>query len=369
MPSPISVLVIDDSAFMRKMVTEMLSEDPALCVIGQARDGEDALRKLALLRPDVVTLDVEMPIMDGLAALGQIMQRQPTPTIMLSSLTQAGAEMTIRSLELGAVDFVSKPSGSISLDIRAVATELIAKIKAAAGVRAGRLVRDQIAGRVPSRQKASLAEAQSLRPPVTSLRMAERTSEPRILVIGASTGGPRALQTLVPALPTDLRIPIVIVQHMPAGFTRSLARRLNSESPYTIREAEEGDVLQPGVALIAPGGQHLLFDASGKARMTSEPPVHGVRPAVDVTLASLTRSFGASIVAVLLTGMGKDGARGLKAVRDLGGATLAEDESTCVVYGMPKAAVELEAVELLLPLPEIAGAIERLVQDARKITR
>ncbi len=347
MADPISVLIVDDSAFMRKMVTEIVSEDPALCVAGQARDGADALRLLDALRPDVVTLDVEMPVMDGLAALEQIMQRRPTPTIMLSSLTQAGADMTLRCLERGAVDFVGKPSGSISLDIRKIAGELVAKIKAAAGVRKTAL--------------GPVSPARRFAPPSPVLGRGVRGAGPAsLLVIGASTGGPRALQTLVPALPARLNVPVVIVQHMPAGFTASLARRLDDDSAFTVREAADGDRLQPGVALVAPGGRHLQFDGTGVARVSDEPPVHGVRPAVDVTLSSLARLYGDRTVAVLLTGMGKDGARGLKMIRDLGGRTLAEDESTCVVYGMPKAAADLVAVERLLPLPQIAGALEEI---------
>jgi two-component system chemotaxis response regulator CheB len=370
MPSPISVLVVDDSAFMRKMVTEMLSEDPALCVVGQARDGADALRQLARLQPDVVTLDVEMPVMDGLAALEQIMQQRPTPTIMLSSLTQAGADMTLRCLERGAVDFVGKPSGSISLDIRAVAVDLIAKIKAVAGVRTGRLTRRlEGLGTAPLDRAIPPVGPQVVRPSSPSFTAKGHISAPSLLVIGASTGGPRALQTLVPSLPADLGVPVVIIQHMPAGFTTSLARRLNAESQIAVREAADGDTLEVGVALLAPGGRHLQFDAAGKARLTNEPPVHGVRPSIDVTLASLTKTYGARTVAVLLTGMGKDGARGMKAVRDQGGITLAEDESTCVIYGMPKAAVDIGAVEHLLPLPQIADAITQILKEAKKSTR
>jgi two-component system chemotaxis response regulator CheB len=183
-----------------------------------------------------------------------------------------------------------------------------------------------------------------------------------LLFLGASTGGPRALQTLLPALPADLGVPVVVVQHMPPGFTASLAQRLDAASPFSVREAAEGDTLQPGQALVAPGGRHLQFDARGVAHLSDEPPVHGVRPAVDVTLASLVRLYGARMVAVLLTGMGKDGARGLKSVRDLGGETFAEDASTCVVYGMPKAAAEMGGVCHLLPLPQLADAVSQAVR-------
>ena len=357
--SPIRVLVVDDSAFMRKMVSEIVARDPALCVIGQARDGADALAKLAALQPDVVTLDVEMPVLDGYGTLAQIMQRRPTPVLMLSSLTQAGADATLRCLEMGAVDVVGKPSGSISLDIEKVAAELLAKIKAAAGASVARTVAPppgKIAVPPPDKNP-------SLRPlaaaPTSGGEFRAGREQIKALVIGASTGGPRALQTLIPALPADLGLPIVIVQHMPPGFTASLARRLEQTSPFTAKEAEEGDRLRPGQILVAPGGFHLQFDAGGVARLTTEPPVHGVRPSVDITFASLSRLYGAHLLAVLLTGMGRDGARGLKLIQDGGGRTLAEDETTCVVYGMPKAAAELGGVGSLLPLPALAPAIAR----------
>lgn len=372
---PIRVLVVDDSAFMRKMVAEILARDAGLCIVGQARDGADALVKLDSLRPDVITLDVEMPVLDGFGALTEIMRRRPTPVLMLSSLTQAGADATLRCLELGAVDFVGKPSGAISLDIEKVATELITKVKAAAGAR----VLSRLAGSPPSPWREGVqdekeefsgntrAAASSFRPSLLSKRPSlrreggplagrERIS---VLVIGASTGGPRALQTLIPALPAELGVPIVIVQHMPPGFTASLARRLEQTSPFTAREAADGDRLQPGVILVAPGGRHLQFTSGGVVHLTDDPPVHGVRPAVDVTLASLAPLYGPRLLAILLTGMGRDGARGLKLALDRGGQTLAEDETTCVVYGMPKAAAEIGAVGSLLPLTALAPAIAR----------
>ena len=349
--SPIRVLVVDDSAFMRKMVSEILSRDPALCVVGQARDGADALVKTDALRPDVITMDIEMPVLDGIGALTEIMRRRPTPVLMLSSLTQAGADATLRCLELGAVDFVGKPSGSISLDIEKIAADILGKVKAAAGARLG--------GR-PVRPAGAARPAAAI--PAAPLQ--NRTAPPRqekitVLAIGASTGGPRALQAVIPMLPADLGVAIVVVQHMPAGFTASLAHRLEQMSPFTVREAADGDRLQPGQVLIAPGGAHLQFGPGGVARLTEEPPVHGVRPSVDVTLSSLVPMYGPRLLGVLLTGMGRDGARGMKMLSDRGGVTIAEDETTCVVYGMPQAAFDLGGVQSLLPLPEIAPAIVR----------
>lgn len=352
MPNPLKVLVVDDSAFMRKMICEILGRDPELCVVGPARDGADALIKMETLQPDVITLDVEMPVLDGFGTLIEIMRRRPTPVVMLSSLTQRGAEATLRCLELGAVDFVGKPSGSISLDIEKVAADLTRAVKSAAKAR------------VSASPAVSLSPAVSVRPlPALPRPVREGLSKTRsggVLVIGSSTGGPRALQALVPALPADLPVPVVIVQHMPAGFTASLAQRLNGISPLEVREAAKGDCLKAGRILVAPGGWHLEFDQDGLVHLTDAPPVHGVRPSVDVTLASLTRLHGSRITGVLLTGMGRDGARGLKAIFDLGGSTFAEDETTCTVYGMPKAAVELGGVGCLLPLPQIAPALIHL---------
>ncbi len=298
--------------------------------------------KLEALRPDVITLDVEMPVMDGLTALVEIMRRRPTPVVMLSSRTQRGAETTLRCLEAGAVDFVGKPGGVLALNIPVVAADLIVKIKAAAQART----------LPPGIGGGGVRQA-----PAWSAPVVLEPGQGRALLIGASTGGPRALQTLIPALPATLGVPVVIVQHMPPGFTATLASRLDGVSPLRVKEAAAGDSLEPGVALVAPGGRHLEFDAGHRAVLTDDPPVHGVRPCVDVTLASLVRLFGGGLTAALLTGMGRDGARGLKALRGRGGRTLAEDESTCVIYGMPRAAHELGGVERMLPLPDLADAI------------
>ncbi|MEO7719333.1 MAG: chemotaxis response regulator protein-glutamate methylesterase [Capsulimonas sp.] len=362
MPEPIKVLVVDDSAFMRKMITDIVARDSGMTVVGQARDGADALQKLDALKPDVITLDIEMPVKDGYTALTEIMQRRPTPVVMVSSLTQAGADMTMRCLEAGAVDFIGKPSGSISLDIAKVAPEILAKIRTAASAR--------LRHGASLRHTPSLGHALTLGPPPSPRPFvaiappsppipfsAHAVPRGGVLIVGSSTGGPRALQTFIPSLPADLGVPIVIVQHMPAGFTTSLAKRLDTESPFSVREAVEGDTLRPGCALVAPGGRHLEFDARGVVHLTDEPAVHGVRPSVDVTLGTIHKLYGARATVVLLTGMGKDGARGMKALHDLGAVTFAEDESTCVVYGMPKAAVELGAVTHLLPLHDLAAAV------------
>ena len=342
---PISVLIVDDSALMRKMLTNMIASDPALAVVGQARDGADALRQVEALRPDVITMDIEMPSMSGIEALKQIMERRPTPVIMVSSLTHDGAETTLRCLSLGAFDFIGKPSGAISLNIETVRGDLIAKIKAA---------KSASAQRISSLPRSAVAASS---PAATLPKPSNADITCAAVVIGASTGGPRALETLLPKLAPDLGVPIIIVQHMPETFTGALAKRLALCSGLKVREAAQGEKLQANAVLIAPGGKHLEFAAGGVVRLTDDPPVHGVRPSIDITIASLIKLYGKRTLAVLLTGMGKDGARGLCAVRALGGHTIAEDESTCAVYGMPRAAGEMDAVERMLPLPEIAPAI------------
>ena len=355
MTDRIRVLVVDDSALMRKMVGDLLSEDPDILVLGHARDGREALEKMAVLNPDVVTLDIEMPVMDGVQTLTEIMATKPIPVVMLSSLTQKGAEITMKCLQLGAVDFIQKPSGSISLDLPKVGAELREKVKLAYKSRES-LLRPRLTPRA--------APSVHAEPPMVTSRHGS-SKHIDLVLIGSSTGGPRALHTLIPCLPGNLGVPVVVVQHLPPVFTQMMALKLNEESDLTVREAVAGDKLQVGTVLVAPGGKHLRFDRSGVAVLSDEPPVHGVRPAIDVTMSSLIPLYGSHLMAVLLTGMGKDGALGLKTLRDLGGETIAEDESTCVVYGMPKAAVEMGGACQVLPLPEIADAVTQAVWSKR----
>lgn len=351
-PRPLSVLVVDDSAFMRKVLTDLLQSDPSLSVTGTARDGEDAVAKCLALQPDVITLDIEMPRLDGYGALREIMSKRPTPVVMVSSLTREGAEATVRALAMGAVDFVPKPSGSISLNMHITRNELVAKVKAAAA--ATPRFRRVLADLPPLHRPAGPKPAPSR----------ESTALPRqVVVIGCSTGGPGALHQVIPRLPAELAAAVIVVQHMPAGFTRSLAQRLDEISPLPVKEAEEGDQVADGQVLVAPGGYHLGIDAQGTVRLNQDPPLHGVRPAVDKTFDAVVPVFGSGLIGVILTGMGYDGARGLLAIRRNGGRTIAEDASTCVVYGMPKVAVETGAAQQVLPIHAVADAIVRLVRE------
>jgi two-component system, chemotaxis family, protein-glutamate methylesterase/glutaminase len=347
----VRVLVVDDSALMRRMISDLVEQEPSFGVVGTAANGQEALAKVAALKPDVITLDIEMPVMDGLAALENIMRDNPTPVVMLSSRTQNGAQETIRCLELGAVDFVCKPSGSISLDIERVKLMLHSKIRLAAGVKLS--------------QSARPAVARRENPPVAQAHANTRFPAKQIIAIGSSTGGPKALEEIIPKLPADLPAGVVVVQHMPPGFTAAMAERFNHLSAVEVREAKDGDVITRGTVLIAPGGKHLLVGTRGQVRTSDDPPVWGVRPAVDLMMTSAVEMFGHSIIGVLLTGMGQDGARGMAAIRKAGGPTIAQDEASCVVYGMPKAAVEAGAVDITLPLNQIAEKLTRMLPASK----
>ncbi len=344
----IRVLVVDDSILMRSIVGDMLNVPGEIGVVGVAKNGLEAIAKTKELRPDVITMDVEMPKMDGITALRQIMKEQPTPVIMLSAVTKEGAWQTIMALSAGAVDFIPKPSGSVSLDIDRVTGTLVEKIRAVCNAR-GKL-RAPPAVELPELQKG---------PSKASVRAK------KIVVIGSSTGGPGALEQVVPKLPENLKAGVLVVQHMPPGFTRSLAERLNRISPLEVREAQEGDTIVEGRVLLAPGDYHMIVRKGAGAGyivgLSQEPPVHRVRPAVDVTMKSAARTYGASIVGVVLTGMGSDGAFGLKDIKDQGGRTIACDEKTSVIFGMPKAAIELGCVDRVAALDDIPGEITDMI--------
>lgn len=332
----IRVLVVDDSALMRKMIKNFIDSDPELTVVGTAFDGVDALEKIRTLSPQVVTLDVNMPRMDGLETLKIIMERHPIPVIMLSSITQEGADTTFKALEYGAVDYVTKPSGEISLDIEKVKEELLTKIKTAA--------------------KAKIVKHERIQPMMPLL---QRRLKEKVVLIGASTGGPPAIEKILSSLPENVP-PILIVQHMPPGFTKSFAKRLNGLCSLAVKEAEEGDDLRLGQALLAPGGYHMIVGKDKKVHLDESPPVHGVRPAVDPMMKTAAEVFRSETIGVLLTGMGRDGALGMKEIKKYGGRTIVQDEASCTVFGMPKAAIEEGCVDEILPLSTIPKEIIRL---------
>lgn len=347
MKRKVSVLVVDDSAFARLTISKYLACDPEIEVVGIARDGLDALEKVRIFNPDVVTMDVEMPKLDGIGTLERIMREMPRPVIMLSSITSEGADVTIKALELGAVDFFLKPSLINPTGGDDVNNELLEKIKNAALIDVSKLV---------WRVKKLLAGTARVTAPKLHKISAEEKAR-RVVIIGTSTGGPRALYEVVPGIPADIPATVVIVQHMPAKFTKSLAERLNEIGRIPVKEAQPGDRLITGHALVAPGGFHLVTAPGGVVQLTLDPPVCGLRPAIDVTMESLVKIYGASCLGVILTGMGSDGTRGCAMIKAAGGSVFSEDESTCVIYGMPRCVAEAGISDRVIPLGGVADAI------------
>ncbi len=345
--TPVKVLVVDDSAFMRFTITKHLNENPGIVVLGAAKDGREALEMIPKLKPDVVTLDVEMPNLDGLSTLREIMSRHPLPVVMLSSLTSEGTLETVRALTLGAVDFVAKPDNKANM--ASILSEVANKVLRAAKARVWQTP-------APATFIEQQPSARILEKKVRPLR-----NQDKIVVIGSSTGGPRALNTVVPMLSSDIQAAFVIVQHMPAGFTRSLSERLNNTSELFVKEAAPDDGLEVGKALLAPGGFHMVFDDREKVTLNQNPTVHGVRPAVDVTLLSIVKLYGPRVVTAILTGMGSDGTNAALMVHNSGGWVISEAEETCVVYGMPRSVFEAGASNEVVPLDRVADAIKTAV--------
>ena len=322
---------------MRKTISMMLEGDPEIEVVDTARDGLEACDKVAELRPDVVTLDIEMPRMDGLTALRKIMASTPVPVLMVSSLTREGAAATMEALQAGALDFVPKDSSGAMLAINQIREELVSKVKAVA------------------RSKHVLARHQTLAPP-SRPRNRLRLSNHRVMLIGTSTGGPFALQQVVPRLPEDFPLPVLSVQHMPPHFTRSLAERLNSISPLDVREAAEGDHVRAGEVLIAPGGRHMTFERRGEDIIVHTPSVPETlhRPSVDVMFDSACQVIGGRPLGVVMTGMGRDGREGSRTIKERGGTVIAQDEQSSVVFGMPRAVIEAGLADAVASLDAIA---------------
>lgn len=345
----IRVLIVDDSMFMRGAIAKTLSASGSFEVVGQARDGNEAVKRVLELRPDVVTMDFNMPGMTGAQTVRSIMSQRPTPVVMFSAHTKQGAKETLDALAAGAVDFVTKPAGEVSADLSKVQAELVRKLTIAASARPKAAPAPVVA------TKPAPASPRVPAPPVSS-----PGGFPRLCVVAISTGGPVALSRLLPALPQDTRFAIVVVQHMPAYFTATLAERLDAASELTVREARAGDRPRPGLVLIAPGDRHLEFDARGSVVLTDAAPMHGCRPAADVTMVSAARVYGRRTIGVVMTGMGKDGAAGALAILRAEGRTLAQDEASSVIFGMPKAAIDAGAIEEVAPLDEIAPRLRYL---------
>lgn len=366
---PIRVLVVDDSAFMRKAISNLLSESQDFVVVDTAKNGEDALQKVSTLDPDVMTLDVDMPGMNGLTVLERVMKEHPLPVVMVSSLTEDGTAVTIRALELGAVDFIPKHLGGSSLKISEIREPLHEKVR--------------IAGKAATkiRNRENLLHAQ-LDPSIKISRQAlqrvvvegEQHSRPQpflfpkgdpgVVVIGCSTGGPQALQVVLTALPSSFPIPIVVAQHMPKYFTKPFAERLNQLCQLEVREAQHGDQVKSGRILIAPGGQHMTLRRHGNTVIIqlSDHPVHvPFRPSVDVLMESAAILYGDKVLGLIMTGMGQDGLEGARAIKQAKGKVLAQDEASCIVYGMPKAVTEHDCADKVVSLQRMAAEIESWV--------
>ncbi len=344
----VRVLVVDDSPFMRKALSTMLGSDPGIKVVGTASDGCEAVEKVSELKPDIITMDVEMPRMDGIEALKRIMRETPLPVVMVSALTVEGAMVTLHALELGAVDFIPKNLSGSSMDIVRIREVLKEKIK-----HLGRkgLVR---ASHAPAMAHSTAAALHGMVQPVCT-----NGAKADIVAIGASTGGPKVLQQIIPSLPKNLPVPVLISQHMPPNFTKPFAERLDQISEISVKEAEDGEVIESGVVYIAPGRGHMRV-ARGMPRPAISIGEGGdfiYRPSVDALMVSVAGQFQRRAVGVILTGMGNDGLVGLKGVKSVGGRVIAQDEKTCVIYGMPKAVVEAGIADNVLPAEEIPHAI------------
>jgi len=353
----IKVLVVDDSAFMRKSLSIMLESDPDIQVIATARDGEEGCALVKKLVPDIVTLDIEMPKMDGLTALKKIMAENPTPVIMISSLTNEGAEATIKAFEYGAVDFIPKELSYININIIKIKEELTRKIKE---IYKQNVLRNRL-NRLQSIRLRTNTQVSTVQRPTGDNYLKQNNF--RAIAMGISTGGPLSLQKVLPKISKDINCPIFLVQHMPPKFTASLAVRLNSISEVEVKEAADNDIVKNNVVYIAPGGFHMTLKKNSTGtiviNISSMPDTTLHRPSVDVMVESVAGLYGKSTLGVIMTGMGKDGLEGIKKIKELGGSCIAQDEASCVVYGMPKAIVDANLADVIAPLEKIPDIINK----------
>lgn len=354
MNKKVKVLIADDSALMRKLLTDILATEETIDVVDTAKNGKECIDKALLLHPDIITLDIEMPVLDGLSALQELVNLKPSPiVIMLSSLTTEGAETTIKALELGAIDFITKPKGTfLQSNIDTLKTELITKIR---DLSESKYIYKPSSAITPRSPKRAYKKTQSI-----------SNNVKYFVGIGTSTGGPRALQEVITQLPQNFPGAVFIVQHMPPGFTKSLADRLDSISDIRVKEAENGEIINTGYVYIAPGDYHMEIVSEGRDEyriLTNQnPQVSGHRPSVNVMMESLSRLERENVLAVIMTGMGSDGTEGIVKIKNAGGKTIAQNEETCVVYGMPKSAVAAGAIDVIVPLKDIAKQIIRYTE-------
>jgi two-component system, chemotaxis family, protein-glutamate methylesterase/glutaminase len=343
------VLIVDDSAFMRKVLEEMIRTDPRLEVVGQAKDGREAIAMAQTLQPDVMTMDINMPRMDGLEATQHIMTQNPRPILIVSSESREGAASTLRALDLGAIDFVTKPTSGIDLDMKSVRDELLNKLRMAAKVRVVRT-----AGK---HESSGAADSKSPAPPVRDLGAPE--AQHPLVMIAASTGGPATLMRLMPKFPKNFPAPVVLVQHMPATFTSQLSVQLTEVAQIRVKEAEANEGLLPGTFYVCPGSHHLRISLTGRIKLDDGPRISGYRPCADVAFESAAAYAGANVIAVVLTGMGNDGAKGVQCVKAARGTVLAQDEATSVIFGMPAEAIRTGVVDQVVGIDEMYSVIEK----------
>ena len=364
----IRVLIADDSAFMRKVLHSILLAEPGFEVVGEARDGREAVAQTEALKPDVVTMDINMPHVDGLQATEQIMSTNPRPIVVVSSESREGAEITLKALELGAIDFVAKPSSGVDLDMSSVRDELVRKLRVAAKVRVVRTASrtklgQEVASSAPRTEPGadSVAKTETPRPGTGGSPSARSHNKFPLVVIAASTGGPATLMKFLPPFPREFPAAVIIVQHMPGTFTSQFSQQLSESCVVRVKEAEAGEILAPATVYICPGSHHLRVSPTGRVTLDDGPRILGYRPCADVTLETAADYAGPLSIGVILTGMGNDGARGAQAVKDAGGLVLAQDEATSVIFGMNAEAIRAGAVNHVLPLEKIFSAIEKRI--------
>jgi two-component system, chemotaxis family, protein-glutamate methylesterase/glutaminase len=364
----IRVLIADDSAFMRKVLQSILSANPLFEVAGEARDGQEAVTLSESLKPDVITMDINMPHTDGMKATEIIMSTNPRPIVIVSSESRDGADITLRALELGAIDFVAKPSGAIDLDMSTVCEELCRKLKTAAKVRVVRTAaraRSAAVGAVPSNGNGSssmrVAVPAERSPQVFTPTMPKPNGRFPIVVVAASTGGPATLMRFVPIFPREFPGAVLLVQHMPGTFTTQFSRQLAEASSIRVKEAEVGEIVQPATLYVCPGSHHMRISPTGRITLDDGPRISGYRPCADVTLETAGAFAGPMTIGVVLTGMGSDGARGAQMIKSAGGHVIVQDEASCVIFGMPAEAIRAGAVDQVLNIDAIYPAIEKRV--------
>jgi len=363
------VLVVDDSAFMRKVLETIFNGDEQLAVIGHAKDGREAIALAESLKPDVITMDLNMPHMDGLQATAQIMTTNPRPIVIVSSESKEGAASTLKALELGAIDFVTKPSSGIDLDMQSVKDDLLRKVRIAAKVRVVRT-----ASRLAAQLQAPMNGGPAPKPQVPAARPSTPTTLPSdmrfpVVVLAASTGGPATVMRLAPGFTKDFPAAVILVQHMPAAFTTQYALQLAEFTSIRVKEAEANESIQPGTFYICPGGQHLRVSPTGRMQLDGATGrIDGYLPNIDVTMESVAAFAGVMSIGVVLTGMGSDGARGAKAIKNAGGYVVAQDEATSVIFGMPAEAIKSGAVDQVLGIDDIYSSIEHRVLGLSRLS-